>query len=152
LGLQNHYGLAQILADGLPLEEGVQPTAVAGLSLLSRGAIPPNPTDLLGSSKMKEVLAALRERFDFVLVDTPPALAISDAAVLSVLCDGVLLVLRNQSTTTASAIHAIERLQAVGARILGAVLNGINIRDPDYAEYRHYYSSYHAAAQDNGRK
>jgi polysaccharide biosynthesis transport protein len=152
LGMQNRYGLTQILADSLPLEEGVQPTAVAGFSLLSRGSIPPNPTDLLGSSKMKGVLTTLRERFDYVLIDTPPALAISDAAVLSVLCDGVLLVLRNQSTTTDSAQRVIERLQAVGARILGAVLNGINVRDPDYADYRHYYSSYHAAAQDKAWK
>jgi Mrp family chromosome partitioning ATPase len=101
---------------------------------------------------MKEMLAVLRERFDFILIDTPPALAISDAAVLSVLCDGVLLVLRNQSTTADSAQRVIERLQAVGARILGAVLNGINIRDPDYADYRHYYSSYHAAAQNREQK
>jgi polysaccharide biosynthesis transport protein len=152
LGMQNRYGLTQVLADSLPLEEGVQSTAVPGFSLLSRGSIPPNPTDLLGSSKMKEVLAALRERFDFVLIDTPPALAISDTAVLSVLCDGIVLVLRNQSTTTDSAQHVIERLQAVGARILGAVLNGIDIRDPNYADYRHYYSSYRVTAQDNAWK
>jgi succinoglycan biosynthesis transport protein ExoP len=152
LGIQNRHGLTQILAEGMPLEEGVQPTAVPGLSFLPRGAVSANPADLLDSSKMKEMLAVLRERFDFILIDTPPALAISDAAVLSVLCDGVLLVLRNQSTTADSAQRVIERLQAVGARILGAVLNGINIRDPDYADYRHYYSSYHAAAQNREQK
>jgi Mrp family chromosome partitioning ATPase len=62
------------------------------------------------------------------------------------------LVVRNQSTTTDSAQRVIERLHAVGARILGVVLNGINIRDPDYADYRNYYSSYHAAAQKRERK
>ena len=151
MGLQNRYGLTHILTDSLPPEVGLQSTALAGLSLLPRGVIPDNPTDLLGSSNMKEVLTALRERFDFVLIDTPPALAISDAAVLSQLCDGVLLVVRNQSTTTHAVRHMAERLQAVGARILGAVLNGIDIRGSDYADYRSY-SSYHAAARREERK
>jgi Mrp family chromosome partitioning ATPase len=96
---------------------------------------------------MQETIAALRERFDFVLIDTPPAAAISDAAALSVLCDGILLVVRDQRMTPDSARHVVERLQAVGAHILGVVLNGINIQDPYYADYRHYYSSYYAGAQ-----
>jgi Mrp family chromosome partitioning ATPase len=96
---------------------------------------------------MQELLAAVRQRFDFVLIDAPPAVVISDAMVLSVLCDGVLLVVHNRNTTTDTARHVVERLRAVGAPILGAVLNGINIQDPYYADYRHYYSHYHAAAQ-----
>jgi len=89
LGMQNHRGLTHILTDGIPLEEAMQSTAVAGLSLLSRGTVPLSPADLLGSGKMEEVLAVLRERFDFVLIDSPPVIALSDAAVLSVVCDGV---------------------------------------------------------------
>jgi polysaccharide biosynthesis transport protein len=147
LSMQNRYGLTHFLTDSLPLDVCVQNTNVAGFSILPRGGIPPNPTDLLASSKMQELLEALRQRFDFVLIDTPPALAISDAAVLSVLCDGVLLVVRNQNTTTEAACHVIERLQVVGAPILGVVLNGINIRDPYYSDYRQYYSSYYSAAQ-----
>jgi succinoglycan biosynthesis transport protein ExoP len=147
LGLQNRRGLTHLLTDSLPLDICVQSTAVDRLSLLPRGGLPPNPTELLGSNEMQEMLAALRQRFDFVLVDTPPSMAISDAAVLSVLCDGVLLALRNQSTSTDAARHVVERLQAVGAQILGAVLNGINIQEPYYDDYRHSYSSYYAAAQ-----
>jgi succinoglycan biosynthesis transport protein ExoP len=147
LAMQNRYGLSHLLTDRLPLEVCLQSSGVPGLSLIPRGTVPHNPTDLLGSSKMHDVLAVLRERFDFVLIDTAPALAISDAAVLSVLCDGVLLVLRSQNTTTDAARHVVEHLQAVGARILGAVLNGIDIRDPDYSDYRKYYASYYAAAQ-----
>jgi polysaccharide biosynthesis transport protein len=149
LAMQNRHGLTHLLTDRLPLEVCVQGTAVAGLSLLTRGGVPPNPTDLLASSNMQDMLAVLRERFDFVLIDTPPAIAISDAAVLSVLCDGVLLVVRNRNTTTDTARHVLERLQAVGSPILGVVLNGINIQDPYYADYRSYYSSYYAAAQKN---
>jgi polysaccharide biosynthesis transport protein len=152
LGLQNSHGLSHVLTGSLSLEEVVQSTAVSGLFLISRGAVTHSPTDLLASDKMKEVLEVLRERFDFVLIDTPPAIAISDAVLLSVMSDGVLVVLRNQSTTGEAARHVVERLQTVGARILGAVLNGIDVRDPDYTDYRAYYSSYYASAQRDARK
>jgi capsular exopolysaccharide synthesis family protein len=147
VGVQNRHGLTHLLADSLPLDVCVQKTAVPGFFLLPRGAVPPNPTEVLASDEMQETIAALRERFDFVLIDTPPAAAISDAAALSVLCDGILLVVRDQRMTPDSARHVVERLQAVGAHILGVVLNGINIQDPYYADYRHYYSSYYAGAQ-----
>jgi capsular exopolysaccharide synthesis family protein len=152
LGLQNRRGLSHVLTDSLPLEESVQRTGVAGLSLLPRGAVPPNPADLLGSNKMREVLVLLRQHFDFVLIDSPPAIAISDAATLSVLCDGVLLVLRGQTTTTEAARRVTERLEAVGAKFLGAVLVGIDLRNPDYADYRNYYKSYYTAAQKAAEK
>jgi capsular exopolysaccharide synthesis family protein len=157
LSVPNKRGLTHILVGNLPVEEGLQSTGVAGLFLLPRGSLPRgtvplNPTDLLASNAMNDVLAALRERFDFVLIDTPPALAISDAAVLSVMCDGVLLVVRSQSTTTDATRHVVERLHAVGARILGAVLNAINIRDPDYSDYRQYYASYYAVTQKGETK
>jgi Mrp family chromosome partitioning ATPase len=100
---------------------------------------------------MQEMLEVLRQRFDFVLIDAPPAIAISDAIVLSVLCDGVLLVVRDQNTTTDTARHLVERLQAVGAPILGAVLNGINFKDAYYSDYHHYYSSYYAAARKEAK-
>jgi polysaccharide biosynthesis transport protein len=149
LGIQNRRGLTHLLTDGLPLDVCVQSTAVTGFSVLPRGAIPPNPTDLLSSLEMQEAMEALRQRYDFVLIDSPPTLAISDAMVLSVACDGVLLVVRNQITAADSARHVVERLQTVGASILGVVLNGINVQDPYYAGYRRYYSSYYTEAQKN---
>jgi polysaccharide biosynthesis transport protein len=147
LALQNRYGLTHLLTDDLPLDVCVQSTAVSGFSLLARGGVPSNPTDLLASNKMQEMLEALRQRFDFVLIDTPPAIAISDATILAALCDGVLLVVRNQRTNAETAQHVVERLQVVGAPILGVVLNGINVQDPYYADYRQYYTSYYAAVQ-----
>jgi polysaccharide biosynthesis transport protein len=96
---------------------------------------------------MREMLEVLRQRFDFVLIDTPPAIAISDAAVLSVLSEGVLIVVRNQNTTMDTVRHLVEGLQAVGAPILGTVLNAIDIQHPYYSDYRHYYSSYYTSAQ-----
>lgn len=147
LHLKNHPGLTDVVSGAVALEDSVQQTAVAGLSFIPRGPVPADPSHLLGSSAMKAVVETLRQRFDFVLIDTPPAIVVSDAAVLSVLCDGVLLVLRGQRTTSEAARRVIERLEGVGARILGAVLNAVDLGDPDYADYRSYYTSYYATAQ-----
>ena len=108
---------------------------------MSAGIRPPNPSDLLGSHKMREILNNLRESFKFVLIDSPPAIAVSDAAILSVVSDGVILVFHGQKTTATSARQVVERLDAIRAPILGVVLNGIDVRNPSYAYYRHYYGS-----------
>jgi Mrp family chromosome partitioning ATPase len=96
---------------------------------------------------MREVLQVLRERFDFVLIDSPPAIAVSDAVVLSRLCDGVLLVVNGQKTTTEVTRRVVGQLETARARILGVVLNGIDLRNPDYVGYRTYYTSYYATTQ-----
>jgi len=139
LGVQNHYGLTNVLTGNLTLVEGVQRTTLEGFSLLSRGVLAPNPADLIGSRKMKEVLGDLRESFDFILVDSPPMLAVTDATVLSVLCDGVLMVVNGQNTKVPTMRKAMERLETVRARCIGVVLNNIDLSNPAYAEYRHYY-------------
>jgi capsular exopolysaccharide synthesis family protein len=146
LGLKNNRGLSNILTGGLSLEEGIQQTPVTGLSLLSRGVPPPNPTELLGSRKMREVLKDLRQTFDFILIDSPPVIAISDAAILSVLVDGVLLVFNGQTTSTAYAQKAVERLDMIHAHLLGVILNGVNLDNPQYSFYRSYSTYY----QSNG--
>jgi polysaccharide biosynthesis transport protein len=146
LGIKNHSGLSNVLTGNLSLDEAVQPTSVSGLSLLCRGIRPPNPTDLLGSHKMRQMLSKLREAFNFILIDSPPAIAVSDAAVLSVLCDGVILVFHGKKTTKASARQAMERLDAVRAPFLGAILNSISLDNPEYAYYRCYYGSDYALA------
>jgi hypothetical protein len=83
------------------------------------------------------------------VIDSPPIIAVSDAAVLSALCDGVLLVFHGQKTTTLAARRAVERLESIGAPMLGVILNGIDIRDPDYLDYRSYYPSYYASVQED---
>jgi hypothetical protein len=139
--MQNRIGLSHVLTGNLSLEESIQTTPVSGLFLLSGGIRPPNPSDLLGSRKMREILKSLRESFNFILMDSPPAIAVSDAAVLSMVSDGIILVFHGQKTTTASARQVVERLDAIRAPILGVILNGIDVRNPSYAYYRHYYGS-----------
>ncbi len=129
------------MTGNLTLEETVQPTSISGLSFLSRGTRPPNPTDLLGSQKMRQLLGELRESFNFILIDSPPAIAVSDAAVLSVMCDGVLLVFHGRKTTKALARKTMERLDTIRAPFLGVILNGVDLDNPEYAYYRCYYGS-----------
>jgi polysaccharide biosynthesis transport protein len=151
LGLSNRYGLVHLLNDDLPLDAVLQRTAVDGLYLIPRGTVPPDPACLLGSDRMHAMLQSLRNRFDLVLIDTPPAIAVSDAVDLSGQCDGVLLVLRAQRTPTDAVQRVAKRLQAGGARLIGTVLVGADMRYPEYAEYRHYYKSYYSATH-NGTK
>jgi capsular exopolysaccharide synthesis family protein len=157
LGLTNNRGLSNVLTGGLALDRGIQDTPVTGLSLLSRGIPPPNPSELLGSRRMKDILTELRQRFQYILIDSPPVIAISDAAILSVVADGALLVFDAQKTSTACAQKAVERLDTVHARFLGVILNAVNLENPDYAYYRtysHYYqgSNDHEELDDRSRE
>jgi succinoglycan biosynthesis transport protein ExoP len=149
LGMTNHKGLSNILTGNLVLEEGIQPTPIKGLSLLSCGVCPPSPADLLGSNKMREILTRLRASFEFILIDSPPAIALSDAAVLSVMADGVVLVFHGRKTTTASARQLIERLDAVRAPVLGVVLNSVDLQNPNYSYYDHYKTYYSSGDHEN---
>jgi polysaccharide biosynthesis transport protein len=142
LGMTNHKGLSNILTGNLALEEGIQATPISGLSLLSCGVCPPSPADLLGSKKMKDVLTRLREIFEFIIIDTPPAVALADASVLSVMSDGVVLVFHGKKTTPASARQLIARLDGVRAPVLGVILNGVDMQNPEFAYYGHYRSYY----------
>jgi Mrp family chromosome partitioning ATPase len=148
--LTNSRGLSNVLTGGLSLDEGIQDTPIAGLSLLSRGIPPPNPTELLGSRRMKDILKDLRQRFEFILIDSPPVIALSDAAILSVVTDGVVLVFDGQRTSTASAQKAVELLDTVRARFLGVILNAVNLDNPAYS-YHQTYTRYDQDSNDNGK-
>jgi capsular exopolysaccharide synthesis family protein len=149
LGLKSN-GLCNILTGRLNLEEALQKTTLERLSLLSRGIPPPRPTDLLESPQMKRLLRQLRESFDFILIDSPPAVAVSDATVLSSLCDGIILVLNAKQTTWASARQALDRLGIMRMKLLGAVLNGVDMRSPEYEYYNSYYSYDSKSSRQNG--
>jgi hypothetical protein len=97
-------------------------------------------------------LKDLRNIYDFILIDSPPVIGISDAAILSVLVDGVLLVLDGQHTSTPSAQKAVQRLDMVRARMLGVILNGVDLQDPNYSYFRTYnqYYTYGLTNEDNG--
>jgi hypothetical protein len=90
---------------------------------------------------MREILNNLRESFKFVLIDSPPSIAVSDAVILSVVSDGVILIFHGRKTTVTSARQALQRLHAIRTPILGVILNGVDLTNPEYGFYRHYYGS-----------
>lgn len=119
-------GLTELLLGQVDQDTAVKPTTVPGLYVLPAGTAPPNPSEMLGGEKMRATLQSLSEAFDIIILDTPPLLAASDGAILATLSDGVVVVLRAGATESEAAQQAMHQLNAVGARVVGAVLN-----DPD---------------------
>jgi capsular exopolysaccharide synthesis family protein len=144
-GLYNQVGLSDLFLVQRPLEAfpqgAVKSSEAAGLAVITSGKLPPNPAELLSSQKMKHFLELLDEEFDLLLVDTPPLLAVTDAAALSPCMDGVILVARPGVTKLREFQQAFEQLQTVNARVLGVVLNEVNPRN---RRYGHYYSRYYS--------
>lgn len=150
-GLRNNVGVTTALLEENPVADGLlQATTVPGLSVLTSGPLPPNPAELLGSARMRQLLGQLAAQADIVLLDSPPAVALSDAAILSTQCDGVLLVFDAGATRREVARRAIEALRRVNARIVGAVLNRMPLRSDGYYYYYYYNYGYYYYHSDDG--
>ena len=125
--LPNDLGLTTMILAQEDAPPPLQPTSVPGLSLLASGPLPPRPADILGSRRMEAVIARLRAEADIVLFDTPPVVAVTDAAVLATKVDGVLLVFQAGQTSRERARQARQILEKVKANIVGVVLNNAQI-------------------------
>jgi capsular exopolysaccharide synthesis family protein len=142
-------GLTEVLTGQRDLQEVIQPTPVDNLSFLSSGAIPPNPAELVSSKKMQEALTELQRNYDYIFLDTPPVMPVSDALLLATLVDGVILVVNGQETPKHLVKEACTRLHHARAKILGVVLNKIDMDRGDYRYYYgRYYSHYHPEKQE----
>lgn len=146
-GLLNK-GLTNMIAMGAPFDEVVQKDVFPNLDVLTSGPIPPNPSELLGSSKMNTILKEIGEPYDYVLLDLPPILAVTDAAIVGNIADGVVLVVRSGLTAPEEAKESKKRLEAGHANILGVVLNGVPTEKKGYG-YGYYYYDYY---DDNHEK
>lgn len=131
-------GLTNTLVRGKALDALVQHDVFPNLDILTSGPIPPNPSELLGSHKMAEVIAWARDHYDYVLIDLPPILAVADAAVIGNMVDGVLMVVASGSMTPNEAMDAKKRLQQAGVTILGVILNKMP-QQRRYGYYQYYY-------------
>jgi len=126
-GLANDFGLTTMMMDEAALASPpLQETGIEGLTLLASGPLPPNPAELMGSRRMGEVIAALSQRAAHVFFDTPPVVAVTDAAVLATKVDGVLLVISAGTTRREYARSAVQRLQQINARLVGTVLTNVS--------------------------
>lgn len=153
LGLVGQVGFSTVLSGGVSLDEALQKTRFPGLTVLTSGSIPPNPSELLGSQSARNLLADLRSRFDYVILDSTPLLAVTDAAILAAGADGVLLMARFGQTKRDQLAHAVGALQSVGAAILGAVFTMVPTRgtSPYHYSYGYYNSESSATQQGESR-
>jgi capsular exopolysaccharide synthesis family protein len=163
-GLSQERGLSSVLVGEAGFDESVQKSmenleVLENLDLLSSGPKPANPTELLETRSMRKFLAAMREKYDRVIIDLPPVLFVSDAAILGAQADGVVLVVRSGKSTCAHASRARKQIEKVKGRIIGGILNDVKVTRlghyysdyfyHGYSRYYHdYYSSYYGQSRD----
>ena len=142
--LSNGRGLTNYLSGESSIEDVLQSyEKVPNLKLLTSGPIPPNPAELLGSEEMRKLLQSLSERFTHIIVDSPPAISFTDAAILSTFVDGVILVVHGGRSSRAVVRRARQQLLDVGAHIFGVVLNNVKAESQSYYYGAGYYSAYY---------
>jgi capsular exopolysaccharide synthesis family protein len=138
-GLSNHTGLTNLLVGDIPnIEECIVETEIDNLRLITSGPAPPDPSDLLGSKKMEEILDKVKTSAEWIVLDAPPTLAVTDAAVIAARVDGVTLVIEARRTSREQARRTCETLRGVGARILGAVLTKAEAEGKGSSHYYYY--------------
>lgn len=155
--LPNRIGMSTLFSHQEVVRSVCQPTSLAGLSVITTGPLPPNPSELMGSKTMQTILELMGQSTDIILIDTPPVLAVTDAAALAPSLDGVILVAQPGKTRMTAFRQTLEQLAQVNARILGVVLNNVVTRGKSYGyhykEYRNYtaYQTYYGSSS-NGKK
>ncbi len=156
LGMRSEYGLSTVLTGASILKDVVLPTGVPNLDVLPAGPIPPAPSELLGSESMKEVLGQCARDYEFVILDAPPVLSVTDAVILSTEVDAVIYVVRAGWTTKHCVRRSREVLSGVGARVLGIVVNALSTTFADSyyyygkSDYSAYYTSEDGVGHSDG--
>lgn len=146
LEIAKDAGLSEILTGQRTETDVIVPTTTENLFFLSSGAEPPNPAELVGSRKMKQLLEDLSTEYDFIVIDSPPVMPVSDPMLLSTMVDGVVIVVDSHKTPKKVVREVRSRLSSVNANLIGVVLNKVNWRHGDYSDhYKHYYSYYHGS-------
>ncbi len=154
--LPNMRGLSTILSNDMSEAEMlsmIYQHEGTGLNVLTSGAIPPNPAELIGSEQMRRLVRTLEGTFTHVIIDTPPVGSFTDGVLASTLVDGVLLVVHSGKTSRGVVRRTKQLLQDVGAKVFGVILNNVNLREHDYYYYRGYYAhSYYGADATAGEQ
>ena len=150
LDLLKEPGLTSLLVGEVDLKEAIRPSVLPNLDFLPSGPFPPNPSELLSSKTMQRFLNDMGGKYGHVVIDTPPVLAATDAALVASHTDGLLLVLRSGSTEQRASERSVEQLRRVGVRLLGAVLNEVATTSSDESYYLQYYHAYRPSAEPRG--
>ncbi|GAB1766412.1 CpsD/CapB family tyrosine-protein kinase [Priestia megaterium] len=133
--LENHIGLTNVLTRQSTLAQAVQESEIPHLSVLTSGPIPPNPSELLASAQMAELLKEMKQQFDMIIFDTPPILAVADAQILANQVDGTILVVSSGKTEKDAALKSKELLSNAKGKLLGVVLNNRKVEEGNYYYY-----------------
>jgi capsular exopolysaccharide synthesis family protein len=153
LGLESHAGLTTALIGQADVQDLMQPWGQNELHVLTSGRIPPNPSELLGSAEMKQLILRLEQAFDSVVIDAPPLLPVTDAAVLAQQVGGVVLVIGCHTAKRPQVEKAIATLELVDADVLGVVLNRLPVKGPDAYSYSYYgYAANEQSTQQPARR
>ncbi|MDQ2999785.1 MAG: polysaccharide biosynthesis tyrosine autokinase [Fibrobacterota bacterium] len=143
-GFDRGPGFGELFAGTNTIDEVCREIPGTNLKVMTAGAYMPNPAELLGSKKMDHFLDELKKRYRYILFDTPPVIAVTDAAILATKVDGVVLVIRANKTSLTVSLRTLQALRNVNARVLGCILNDIDITkgSSSYGYYKHYYHNY----------
>ena len=148
-GVDGKRGLTNLILGQVDFNEVVSPTQVENLYFLPSGPFPPNPAELLGSDKTKEIITTLSMKYDRILLDSPPVAPVTDPIVLSKIVDGVIIVAKVGKVSKDSVLHTVEKLRSVNANITGVVLNDLEIRKKGYGYYYYSYEyRYYSSGED----
>ncbi|MBQ8827893.1 MAG: CpsD/CapB family tyrosine-protein kinase [Clostridia bacterium] len=150
-GIDNSHGLSLFLGGFEPLSKALCRNVRPGLDVITAGSVPPNPSELLGSENMSLFIEKVKEYYDYIIIDTPPVNIVTDAVVLSDKVSGVVLVSRQNITTTKSMHQAIETLTNVNANILGIVLTGVIEKHKGFSRYSSYNGGTYGRSYSNNR-
>lgn len=153
-GLLKTPGLSDLIVGKSRPSQAIHKTQYPGLQVMPCGYVPPNPTELLGSASLREILTALRGHYDWILIDTPPILAMADTSVLCPLVDGLVLVVGAEQIARPAVQRAVEQIRSVNGRVLGVILNKVNLERNSYyygQYYGEYYRSYYAEKEEDAR-
>ena len=142
LKMNAKVGLSNMIINPKLKEKGISSTRVEGMDIILAGDIPPNPSELLGSPRMQKLLTELRECYDYIILDTPPVNMVTDAVVLAPQSDGVLFLVRSGRSERGAVIHAVEQLEYAKAKILGFVLNDVDMEKTHYGYGKYRYKRY----------
>ncbi len=152
-GLEHTKGLSTYLSRDIEIDGLIHRLQIPNLSLLPCGPIPPNPAELISSERMRNLLKMLSERYDHILIDSPPLIHVTDPVILSSLVDGVILVVHGGKSSRGVAQRARQELASVGAKVFGVVLNNVDVQREGYDEYyfRRYYTEYGQSGAEEQR-
>jgi capsular exopolysaccharide synthesis family protein len=147
--MDNSVGLSTFLSGNIDLDNSdgllIRQASEKRLSIITSGPIPPNPSELLGSTRMQDLIYALQSAFEFILIDSPPVMGLPDAIYLSKIVDGTVLVIKANETTKNELIEIRKVFRNINSKVLGVILNRVKRGDLKYGSYNYYHSSYYSS-------